>query len=118
MSVMIQITEAAASALANRLVESCSGKGIIKLIYDTDGCGCAVNGVPALRLIDEPAPFDLAVDTNTGWTWVMDKHQMVFFDEALVLDVSGTTGMFKLSSTQQIYSTHVACEDHRKARAN
>lgn len=27
----------------------------LKLLYDTDGCGCAVNGVPALQLITEPS---------------------------------------------------------------
>lgn len=111
MSISIQVTAAAEQQLQQRL-SSVNG-GIIKLVHDTDGCGCAVNGVPAIWIIPHADADDLPIPCNAPLEFVMNRHHIVFFDEKLNLDVSGSSGFYKLSSAQQIYSTHVACHDYR-----
>ncbi|MEQ7049477.1 iron-sulfur cluster biosynthesis family protein [Paenibacillaceae sp. P-4] len=111
MSIWIQVTEAAEEQLKQRL-RSADG-GIIKLVHDTEGCGCAVNGVPAIWIAPQADADDVQLQSNAPLDIYMNRHHMVFFDEKLNLDVSGTGGFYKLSSAQQIYSTHVACKDRR-----
>ncbi|MDK8179724.1 iron-sulfur cluster biosynthesis family protein [Paenibacillus sp. UMB4589-SE434] len=108
MNIDLQLTEAAIEAIEQQL----NGTGILKLIYDTDGCGCAVNGVPSLWLVSEPSAFDVSILTNAPFPIVIDRHQTVFFEEQMRLYTQGS-GYYKLSSNQQIYSVHVACIDKR-----
>ena len=104
----LQMTDAAIEAI-NVIWH---GSGLIRLSYDTDGCGCAVNGVPSIWIIDQPSPFDEQVASNAPFPVVIDHHQAIFFEEHLFLDIVGV-GNYRLSSKQQIYSTHVSCVDKR-----
>lgn len=70
--VKITITERAIEQL--RRVQ---GNKHVKLIYDTDGCGCAVNGVPMLLLVDQLDEHDVEIETNDMPIW-MEKHQLIF----------------------------------------
>ncbi|WJH34107.1 hypothetical protein N6H14_29880 [Paenibacillus sp. CC-CFT747] len=53
-------------AAKEQLETKAAGSGRLKLVYDTEGCGCAVNGVPDLWI--EPAQpehsGELAVESN------------------------------------------------------
>ncbi|GAA3885562.1 iron-sulfur cluster biosynthesis family protein [Anoxybacillus suryakundensis] len=83
------------------------GNKHVKLIYDTDGCGCAVNGVPVLLLIDELDEHDVAIETNDVPIW-MEKHQLIFFDDQMTLDVVDRAGCFQLKSPNQILNPRMS----------
>ncbi|MDT2273842.1 iron-sulfur cluster biosynthesis family protein [Paenibacillus larvae] len=51
----LTITETAERILSPLLQEPSTW---LKLVYDIEGCGCAVDGVPALWLVNECKPTD------------------------------------------------------------
>lgn len=87
-----------------------------RLVYDTEGCGCAVNGVPALCAVDGPAPGDMRIDSEP-FGLSMDPGHAVFFDDSLRLDWVNGRSAFRLSSDSQIYTTSLAVSDRRSAAA-
>ncbi|WP_123040688.1 iron-sulfur cluster biosynthesis family protein [Cohnella candidum] len=84
-----------------------------RLVYDTEGCGCAVNGVPALWASDGPGPDDVAADSEPLTLWHDPKHE-VFFDEVLRVAFLPDRQSFRLSSDSQTYTTRLVLEDHRR----
>ncbi|WP_413309015.1 iron-sulfur cluster biosynthesis family protein [Bacillus sp. 1P10SD] len=95
----IDITAAAIEKINERTADR---KGFLKLKYDTDGCGCAVNGVIALWFV--PAidqDDDLAIETNDRPVYV-EKAKTVFLDDDMKIDFSQTANCFQLKSPQQI----------------
>lgn len=103
-NVEINITAAAAEKINERV----NGReGYLKLKYDTDGCGCAVNGVVALWFIPELETDDIAIETNER-TIYAEKSKMVFFDEQMKIDFSKATNCFQLKSPQQILNGHMS----------
>ncbi|SFA53837.1 iron-sulfur cluster biosynthesis family protein [Anoxybacillus pushchinoensis] len=100
--VKITITERAIEQL--RRVQ---GNKHVKLIYDTDGCGCAVNGVPMLLLVDQLDEHDVEIETNDMPIW-MEKHQLIFFDDQMTLDVVDGAGCFQLKSPNQILNPRMS----------
>lgn len=82
-------------------------EGYLKLKYDTDGCGCAVNGVIALWFVTELDDTDIAIETNERPVYV-EKSKMVFFDEQMKIDFSKTTNCFQLKSPGQILNGHMS----------
>jgi len=83
-----------------------------RLVYDTEGCGCAVNGVPALWAVDEAMPGDVAMDSGPLQLW-HDPQQSVFFEDALRIAYSPQLQSFSLSSDNQTYTARLVLEDHR-----
>lgn len=75
---------------------------VLKLVYDAEGCGCAVSGVPALWLISAPQHGDLTADTNAFHVYY-EERQAVFFEAELCIDYVPATRAFKLKSKQQTY---------------
>lgn len=78
---------------------------ILLLQYETEGCGCLVNGVTKLVeinednlteqeiLIDtEPAPFKVAIQKSVEWV----------YDDELKLDFSESANMLQLKSPNQM----------------
>lgn len=55
------------------------------LWYDTDDCGCAVNGVPTVRFVKEIEPSFEKVENDQFDTYV-DRSQAIFFHPTLTLD--------------------------------
>lgn len=106
----LHMTEAAIDSLRSKLGDL----GFVKLVYDSEGCGCADNGVPGLWLVDRPAPFDVPIITNAPFPVIIDNHQTMYFESVMRLDVQ-SSGYFRLSSNQQIYTTHLASVDKRSA---
>ncbi|MFF2448704.1 iron-sulfur cluster biosynthesis family protein [Neobacillus sp. NPDC058068] len=100
----ITITEAAAKKINERTKGQ---EGYLKLKYDTDGCGCAVNGVVALWFVPEVEEDEIAIETNDK-TVYLEKSKMVFFDEQMKIDFSQTTNCFQLKSPQQILNGHMS----------
>ena len=90
-----------------RLAGYLSGSGkSLKLLYDTEGCGCAVNGVPALKLIDAPETDDKQGAGSPYPVWY-DPKQEVFFEPQLRIDFSADRNAFSLKSDNQIYTVNL-----------
>ncbi|SFB16972.1 Uncharacterized protein YqkB [Cohnella sp. OV330] len=83
-----------------------------KLVSDNEGCGCAVNGVPFLWAVDEPAPGDLRADGEPIELWYEPRHA-VYFDDVLRISYDGANRSFKLSSDGQIYTNSLGIVDLR-----
>src|SRR5262245_51597054 len=83
-----------------------------KLVYDTEGCGCAVNGVPVLWAVSSPDPDDQAASGNPFTLWY-NVHHAVFFDDVLKIGFDPSKQSFSLSSDNQIYTTRLLISDHR-----
>jgi uncharacterized protein YqkB len=96
--VNITFTEKAIQQLTPILTQS---KRMLKLKYDTDGCGCLVDGVIALWLVDEADGDDIAVGTNFVPVLV-EKSRLVFYDDTMTIDIAEGTSCFQLKSPGQI----------------
>lgn len=96
----ITCTPAALEQIARRLQPGQQ----LKLLYDTEGCGCAVNGVPALRPISEPEPGDQLAAGAPQPIWY-DPRQAVFFEAQLRIDYKPERHAFTLAGPGQIYSS-------------
>ncbi|MED3561721.1 iron-sulfur cluster biosynthesis family protein [Bacillus xiapuensis] len=94
----IEITAAAAEKINSRTEGQA---GYLKLKYDTDGCGCAVNGVAALWFVSELENTDIKIETNVIPVYI-EKAKAVFFDEEMKIDFSNESNCFQLKSPQQI----------------
>jgi uncharacterized protein YqkB len=75
------------------------------LIYDTEGCGCAVNGVPTLKWqSSEPhGPMQFVQLCELPHPVYVSTHDALFFEDAMKLAFDSSTFCFKLSGTGQIY---------------
>lgn len=94
----ITITEDALKELNNKIGGQ---NGYLKLQNVTDGLACD-SGVPTLLFvssIDEKA--DLLIETNNRPV-LMEKADLIFFDEELKIDYSDSANSFRLTSPQQI----------------
>jgi uncharacterized protein YqkB len=78
----------------------------LKLIYDTEGCGCAVNGVPALQIIREANTDDRKAEGGPFEVWY-DPKQEVFFEDELKVDFNEARNAYILKSDNQIYTTNM-----------
>lgn len=86
--------------------------GIIKLVYDTEGCGCAVNGVAAIWIVSALEKGDVSADSNS-FDVAVDSRQQLFFEERLVVDFRGESRSLVLKSSQQIYNPAMKITDLR-----
>lgn len=94
----INITETALQKIIERTSES---RGYLKLKYDTDGCGCAVNGVAVLSMEQDLDEGEIAIKTN-GIPIYIQKSKAVFFDDKMTIDFSKAVNCFQLKSTSEI----------------
>ncbi|MCH1624842.1 iron-sulfur cluster biosynthesis family protein [Ferdinandcohnia quinoae] len=76
---------------------------LLKLKYETDGCGCVLSGVTALWLIDpiDEDEDDIIIETNYQ-PILLEKSKMVFMDEEMTIDVVESANCFMLKSPNQI----------------
>ncbi len=108
------ITKAASEQLHKQLENDHSG--YLKLLYDIEGCGCSVSGVPALRLTQTKEPGDVeGVLTDesepTPVPVLYEKRQEIFFEERLILDYNPQKNGYVLKSDQQIYHQQLKIQD-------
>jgi uncharacterized protein YqkB len=85
---------------------------VLKLVYDSEGCGCAVNGVPTLWLVSKPDAKDLKADTSSYPVVYNPKHE-IFFDDSLTIDFRPETKSYILKSNNQIYNSGMSVIDKR-----
>lgn len=79
---------------------------ILKFVHDTEGCGCAMNGVPALKLIDEPTIND-SKGIADPLPFYYDKTDKILYEEHLKIDFKVQTHSLILKSDSQIYSSNL-----------
>lgn len=80
---------------------------LLKLKYDTDGCGCVMSGVTALWLVKEADQGDVKLDTNLV-PLLVEKTKMVFLDEHLTISYNETANSFMLKSPSQILNPRMS----------
>ncbi|MCR2820311.1 iron-sulfur cluster biosynthesis family protein [Lederbergia panacisoli] len=103
----ISISEEAARQIERKMDEK---DLILKLKYETDGCGCAVSGVPTLQLISKQDldKNDILIETDKLDVY-MEKSKTIFFDEEMKIDYSQESQSFRLSSPGQILNGRMSC---------
>ena len=84
-----------------------SANGYLLLKYDTEGCGCLVDGVTALWLVDELDDDFEKVETN-GLTIYVEKSKMIFLDEIMKIKFESTANCFMLTSPNQILNPRLS----------
>jgi uncharacterized protein YqkB len=109
----IMFTEEASAYIRERHFVA-SAAGAIKLAYDTEGCGCAVNGVAALWIVDNPEEDDQLARSNL-FTVFYDPKQELFFEDKLTVDRRPGQQSFVLKSTQQTYNPSMRVIDRRSS---
>jgi uncharacterized protein YqkB len=97
LTVNIIFTEKAKNQLKNTLSPNIK----LKLIYDTEDCGCVVNGVTALAVVEAVDKGDVEIQTNHAPVW-MEKSKQVFFDEEMTIDFLPAYNCYQLRSSGQI----------------
>lgn len=78
----------------------------LKLLHDTEGCGCVVSGVPALELISEPSVDDQLADGNPFSFYYEPRHE-VYYEPKLRVDYDAALNSFSLKSDSQIYTKNL-----------
>ncbi len=94
----ITITEDAAKELKNKIGEH---SGYLKIQNVMEGLACGA-GVPTLLFVssmDEKA--EILIETNNRPV-LMEKSDLIYFDEELKIDYSDSANSFQLKSPQQI----------------
>jgi uncharacterized protein YqkB len=79
----------------------------LKLKYDTDDCGCVVNGVAALWLVNKADEDDILVETNFVPV-LLEKSRLIFYDEIMTIDTVESLGCFQLKSPSQIINPRMS----------
>lgn len=85
-----------------RLQAMTEGKeGFVKLIYDSEDCGCGDDGVTTLWYISEPEGNEEEVDSNIGPVLV-DKDKTVYMADEMKIVWVEDYNSFRLSSSSGI----------------
>lgn len=82
------------------------GSKHLKLLYDTEGCGCVVSGVPTLQVIDAPLADDKLGEGAPYSVWYEPRYE-VFFEPKLKIDYNEERNAFSLKSDSQIYTANL-----------
>ncbi|GGA67669.1 iron-sulfur cluster biosynthesis family protein [Ornithinibacillus halotolerans] len=82
-----------------------SSNPYLLLQYDTDGCGCGVNGVPTIDFVADKYETHMEVE-NESIPTIVDKMQSVFFAENMKLDF--VNGMFRLSGPEGMLNPFIS----------
>lgn len=103
----IHFTEAAVQAVYKQLGRN---EVRLKLVYDSEGCGCAVSGIAALWAVNETSEHE-ADAVCEAFPVTYNRHQEVFFEDYLTVDVNTNNGAFVLKSKGQIYNNRMVLTD-------
>ncbi len=100
----ITITENAIKVLSEKIGGQ---KGYVKIQNEMVGGTCGA-GVPTLTFVSSiDESDDVLFETNNG-PILMEKSQLIYFDEDLIIDFSEAANSFQLKSPQQIVNGRMA----------
>lgn len=94
------------------ILSQCGSDPKLKLVYDAEGCGCAVSGVPTLWQVGQTGQDDELAETNAFHLTYEPRHE-VFFEEEMTIDYDPVTRAFRLKSRQQTYNGTMLILDKR-----
>ncbi|WP_028548534.1 iron-sulfur cluster biosynthesis family protein [Paenibacillus sp. UNC451MF] len=104
----ITFTEQAVEQIKKHHID---GQEKLKLVYDSEGCGCAVSGVPTLWIVNQPGDRDLNAE-GTPYDVLYEKKHEVYFEDRMSLDYRDN-GVYILKSSGQIYNANMRLIDKR-----
>lgn len=87
------------------------GQEKLKLVFDSEGCGCAVSGVPTLWIMQQAGERDLHTE-GTPYEVLYEKKHEVYFEDRMTLDYRENGG-YVLKSSGQIYNANMRLIDKR-----
>ncbi|GIP25843.1 hypothetical protein J23TS9_09730 [Paenibacillus sp. J23TS9] len=106
----IQISERAERFLRQKIGSKSSP---VRLVFDSEGCGCGVNGIPALWILPAQDEHDIILHSN-GVPFLINRIHAVYFEEHLYLDSEETYPSFRLSGDSQLYGQNIRLLDKRE----
>lgn len=86
---------------------------LLKIRYETEGCGCVVSGVPTLWIVDHQEKDEVRIETNFCPVLV-EKTKMVFYDEQLKIDYVKSANCYSLKSPNQILNPRMMLIEKRE----
>lgn len=88
------------------------------LVFDSEGCGCSVSGVPTLWAISNPIPntIRLVKASSNIFETFYKPQQEIFFDNMMVIDYTYENRCFRLSSDGQTFNNRMQLIDKRSER--
>ena len=99
----IRVTESAQKEIEAQLAKH--DLHALKLVYDNEGCGCAVNGVAQLWMIPAViATSALPEATGSELQIVYAQKDLIYFEDRLIIDYRASGRAFILKSANQIYN--------------
>lgn len=87
-------------------------EAMLKLVFDTEDCGCSVNGVPTLWLVSQANDDDLTAETET-FKLIYKAKDEIFFEENMKIDYHEGNKSYILKSNNQIYNAGMSLVDKR-----
>ena len=85
---------------------------LLKLVFDTEGCGCSVNGVPTLWLVSRQMRRILSAETDV-FPLIYKAKDEIFFEENMKIDFHEGNKSYILKSNNQIYNAGMSLVDKR-----
>lgn len=85
---------------------------LLKLVFDTEGCGCSVNGVPTLWLVSTANIDDVSAVT-AAFPLIYKAKDEIFFEDTMKIDFHEGKGSYILKSNNQIYNAGMSLVDKR-----
>jgi uncharacterized protein YqkB len=80
----------------------------LKLVYDNEGCGCAVNGVAQLWMVPSTKATEAWPQAAGSTLQIMyAQKDAIYFEERLIIDYRANGKAFVLKSDNQIYNNHL-----------
>jgi uncharacterized protein YqkB len=107
----IETMEITVTASAQNEIEAQLAKNdlhALKLVYDNEGCGCAVNGVAQVWMIpfvDASEAFPYA--SGSVFQIIFAQKDVIYFEERLIIDYKASSRSFILKSVNQIYHNNL-----------
>lgn len=85
----------------------------VRLVFDGEGCGCGINGIPALWILSAQDEYDKEIHSN-GIPFVINPAHAIYFEENLYLDSEENYPSFRLSGDSQLYGQNIRLLDQRE----
>lgn len=100
----INFTDTAVFELSQAMKETSSR---IKLVFDSEGCGCSANGVATLWLVSSPKQNDLTA-TGDPFEVLFEPKDEIYFEDKMLIDYLPGSHRYVLKSNNQIYNAHMS----------
>ncbi|OPH47181.1 hypothetical protein BC351_11800 [Paenibacillus ferrarius] len=85
---------------------------VLNLVFDTEDCGCSVNGVPTLWIVSKANEEKLVAETNR-FTLTYKAKDEIFFEENMTIDFHEKNKSYILKSNNQIYNASMSLINKR-----